>query len=45
VSDYTLRRKTPIVAAAAVLLLLVIVLTAVPQLPLWALVLVIFGWD
>jgi MFS family permease len=38
-----LRRKTPIVAAAAVLLLLVIVLTAVPQLPLWALVLVIFG--
>jgi MFS family permease len=43
VSDYILRRKTPIVAAAAVLLLLVTVLTAVPQLPLWALVLVIFG--
>ena len=43
VSDHILRRKTPIVAAAAVLLALVIVLTAVPQLPLWALVLVIFG--
>ena len=43
VSDYILRRKAPIVAAAAVLLMLVTVLTAVPQLPLWVLVLVIFG--
>ena len=43
VSDHVLRRKTPIVAAAAILVLLVTVLTAVPQLPLWALVLVIFG--
>jgi MFS family permease len=43
VSDHVRRRKAPIVAAAAILLMLVVVLTAVPQLPLWALVVVIFG--
>ena len=41
--EAAVRKHYPIVAAAAVLVLLVTVLTAVPQLPLWALVLVIFG--
>lgn len=43
VSDYVRRRKSPLVAAVAGLLLLVITLVAVPQLPLWALVAVIFA--
>jgi MFS family permease len=43
VSDYLRRRKAPLVAAAAALLLLLVILTAVPQLPLWALVAVIFA--
>ena len=43
VSDYVRRRKAPLVAAAAAMLVLVVILTAVPRLPLWALVAVIFG--
>lgn len=42
VSDHVRRRKAPLVAAATMLLLMVVVLTAVPDLPLWALVAVIF---
>ena len=42
-SDHVRRRKAPLVAASAALLVLVVILTAVPQLPLWALVAVIFG--
>jgi MFS family permease len=43
VSDHVRRRKAPVVAASAVLLVLVVVLTAVPNLPLWPLVAVIFA--
>lgn len=43
VSDYVLRRKAPLVASSAVLFVLVVILIAVPQLPVWALAIVIFG--
>jgi MFS family permease len=43
ISDYVRRRKAPLVAAVAVLLVLIVILITVPQLPLWALVAVIFG--
>jgi MFS family permease len=43
VSDYVRRRKAPLISAASALLLLLVILTAVPQLPLWALVAVIFA--
>ena len=43
VSDHVRRRKAPLVASATILLLLVVILTAVPDLPLWALVAVIFA--
>ena len=43
VSDYVRRRKAPLISAASALLLLLVILTAVPQLPLWVLVAVIFA--
>jgi MFS family permease len=43
ISDYVRRRKAPLISAVAALVLLVIILAAVPQLPLWVLVAVIFG--
>jgi MFS family permease len=43
VSDYVRRRRAPLISAATALLLLIVILTAVPQLPLWALVAVIFA--
>jgi MFS family permease len=43
VSDYIRRRKAPLISAASAMLLLLVILTAVPQLPLWVLVAVIFA--
>ena len=43
VSDYVRRRKAPLIFAVSALLLLLVILTAVPQLPLWVLVSVIFA--
>jgi MFS family permease len=43
VSDFVRRRRAPLISAATALLLLIVILTAVPQLPLWVLVAVIFA--
>jgi MFS family permease len=43
VSDYVRRRKAPLVVSSAASLVLMTILIVVPQLPLWALVAVIFG--